>query len=235
MNIGLCGRAFTAGLFVLSTGLCCRQNTPAISHDSRRIDVQVPVHPESRLPAAVAVYVRHYGIKMGPDGSLAANDDCLIVSIWRDGRIVWSEDSTDGGGPYYEGFLKTAEVEELVDRLWQLDLLSKSGVNRMMLGPDASCTVIAVAHGSRLEECASWHELFEQNPGLVATDRGIESLQGRTREQAIAASSRDYRQFRYEWNQARKIIAEYISESGALLDAFPVKTIRLRHHDEAEQ
>jgi hypothetical protein len=168
---------------------------------------------------------------MDTDGFPSTEKDALITAIWPDGTIVWSENSVEGGGPYRAASLETAKVEELVGRLWRLDLLSKPGINRMMLGPDTSCTVIAVAHGSRFEQCASWHELFELNPGLVATDRGIESLQGRTREQALADSSPDYRQFRHEWGQAREIIGEYIPESGAALDAFPVKTVRLHHPD----
>ena len=51
---------------------------------------------------------------------------------------------------------------------------------------DSEATVIACSRDGRQLSIESSHELFEQNPQLVATGRGIESLDGRSRDKVLS-------------------------------------------------
>ena len=79
-----------------------------------------------------------------------------VLLVWKDGRVVWSEDSVLGGAPYYAGRADRDRVQKLVDdleacgafsspfRFWSryshhvshLDLAIADGSRRLHLGAD---------------------------------------------------------------------------------------------------
>jgi hypothetical protein len=65
---------------------------------------------------------------------------------------------------------------------------------------------------------ASSIEGFERNPGLVATDHGIELLQGRDRGEVIATQSEAHRHLRASWGNAVESLSLLIPASGEHLD-----------------
>ena len=108
-------------------------------------------------------------VRNGPDGRV------LILGLWADGRLVWSEDPIFGGAPYWEHFLDPARVSgvlhafgRLFDR-WQGDLLE-------FHPPGASHVELVCQVGGEDRRLASWHESFELNAEMVVTEQGVEAL-----------------------------------------------------------
>ena len=58
----------------------------------------------------------------------------------------------------------------------------------------------------------SWHEIFELDPSLVATEAGIEKLETRTRDEVMVLQSDEYKEFRSAWNEIRQLIISMIPE-----------------------
>ncbi len=142
--------------------------------------------------------------------------DGIIVAIWKNGNAIWSEDDMNGGTPYFKGTIGKAGFDKIIN-----DLL-KSGffkISRDLYHVfDASYITITVVYDDNFRELISCHELFEQNENLVASDHGIESLEGRDRNKVIEGGSSEYREFRKTWKQARTIIKSSIPDSGEKLE-----------------
>ena len=58
----------------------------------------------------------------------------------------------------------------------------------------------------------SWHEIFEETPTLFAGERGIRSLGKRTREQALATETENYRHYRAVWSEIRNAVTSWLPE-----------------------
>jgi hypothetical protein len=41
----------------------------------------------------------------------------LIVAVWGDGRIIWSQNRISGGAPYYSGNIEPKEIQSLLAKL----------------------------------------------------------------------------------------------------------------------
>ena len=108
------------------------------------------------------------------------------------GEIIWSAEGIRGGPPYFKGQVAPdalgAAVESMCEQMHSVSIGSH-------FGPSAGVTVLSVQCGGGATKLISWHELFEQEPGLVATDHGIEVLGGRTREEVRKTYSKEYAAF----------------------------------------
>ncbi len=197
-NITMCLKWNIALILLLCAGGCDKNKSPT--------RVTMPVDSETGKPAVAALYTWPYKI---------------IVAVWKDGQVVWGEDPASGGPPYYVANVDPSRVNELLDSLAKIGLFS-SPANRYRLnfGPDASFTAITCLHGDLRQQLESWHEGAERHPNNVATDWGLESLNGRNRSEVLAACPRDYRKFRQIWSEARKLLIEVIPPSGKELKKF---------------
>ena len=63
------------------------------------------------------------------------------------------------------------------------------------------CTV-----GGSERRLASWHESFESNGELAVNQNGVFKLDGRSRADALAEASSDYRRFRTLWGDVRLLM-----------------------------
>ncbi len=151
-----------------------------------------PPEPEPEPPLVAAV--RH-----GADGSV------LILGLWTDGRLVWSEDPVFGGPPFLEAQVEPERLPEILhgfarlfDR-WPGETLDyrPSGASHVEL----VCTV-----GGRDRRLSSWHESFERNPEMIVTEAGVERLDQRRRQDVLAAADPDYRRFRVLWKDVRYLM-----------------------------
>jgi len=88
------------------------------------------------------------------------------------------------------------------DRSFVLDLVGKlrprleANDIKDSFGPDGGFIEIIVKSGQESWTLRSWHPLYEENPNSVATINGLETLDGRSREEVLAAQPEDYRNFR---------------------------------------
>src|SRR5262249_36908689 len=86
----------------------------------------------------------------------------LIVGVWSDGKIVWSDDHAEGGKPYRIAQIDPARAAKLIDDLHQVGLFDEK--RDTYVGPDASYTVIAANDGQHRKHLGSWHDPPSTNP-----------------------------------------------------------------------
>ena len=196
-------------LFVcLVLGRGCDKNDGKDSDSKAEIRIPVPI---GGSPPTVAVCMLPSA--MHKDWRRLGLDPRIIVAIWKDGRVIWSEaeDALRGGPPYFEGSIDPKVLAEFLAEVdnkgWFNDPVSK----QHHWGPDSSWMKITILTDSgKTLSMGSWHELFEDNPNLVADATGITALDGRDRAQVLAEQPEDYRRFRAIWSELRNRLQELI-------------------------
>lgn len=138
-----------------------------------------------------------------------------IVAIWRNGRVVWSQDQIEGGPPYHVGQADPKLVARALEEIRQAIVKNNWPSVRHHFGPDSLRTQIVVYDDQeKILEIVSWHELFEINENLVVTATGVEPLQGRERANVLAAQPATYRSFRQQWQYVKERMLQLIPETG---------------------
>ena len=123
------------------------------------------------------------------------------TAVWSDGRIVWSAD-----GSLREARIDPRQIDGLLQRLHRDGVFGDGDVYQAHFGPDSTYDVIDVRLPDRRLQLLSWHEGFEQNPKLVVTSKGVESLEGRDRDAVLAAEPAEYQRFRQVWSDIRSAV-----------------------------
>ena len=138
-------------------------------------------------------------------------EDQGVLAAWPDGTLVWSLDRVLGGPPYQV----TRVASDAVERAVQSMAADGRFVSQRYHGPDARRTHMTVDLGpDRIVDAASWHEIAERDPGLVATATGIEPLDGRDRAAVLAAQPEAYRAFRARWDAVKNAAWRLVPEAG---------------------
>jgi len=136
----------------------------------------------------------------------------LVVALWGDGKIIWSERRVAGGPPYFQGQFDWKKLNALLGSLESQGALTNAAFQRPWFGPDSKTTRIVVNDGHHRLTMESWHELYEQNSNTVATAQGLTPLNGRNREEVQREQPQDYRQFRHTWSEVRDTVSELIPQ-----------------------
>ncbi len=156
---------------------------------------------------AIAVYVEDWG---------RVEDPCpqLHVAVWPDGRIIWARRESTPDPPLLESKIDPAVVSLFLSDLQSRRVFDDPSLADAHFGPDSAFTVIHVASGGTCVKLRSWHESFEANPQLVATDHGIEALSGRTRDAVLKDQSNSYRRFRQVWAHIQETVSTWLPATG---------------------
>lgn len=146
----------------------------------------------------------------------------LIVGVWSDGTVVWSDDRATGGKPYRVGRVDPRRIERLLSDLKPAGFFrEKRTVN---FGPDASYTVLAAQHGEDRQWIGSWHEPAREGGKSVVTERGIVSVQPGEKP---PEPSPEYQQFLKTWSDARRLVEGVVPAQGELLEALDARVFEL--------
>jgi hypothetical protein len=106
------------------------------------------------------------------------------------------------------------KIDELVQRLHRDGVFGDGKAYYGNLGPDSTFDVIDMQLPDRRLQLRSWHEVFEENPKVVVTSRGVESLEGRDRDTILAAEPPEYRRFRRIWFEIRSTVQSWVPLEG---------------------
>jgi hypothetical protein len=137
----------------------------------------------------------------------------LLVAIYGDGRMVWSKDQKNGGEPFLTAVVDKAKVNELLQH-WSREIeLDKKKFQRGYLGPDAAYHKATLALQKERVELLTWHELYQENPRIVAMP-ALTPLDGKSREEALKSAPKEYLRFREVWKDIRTSVAALIPEKG---------------------
>jgi len=155
-------------------------------------------------------------------GAQKLNDD-LILAVFEDGMVIQSENAI-GGPPFLLGHLSRNKMDHLHQ---VLDSILSSGIeSQSYLGPDASYTTIVVADpetGKVALGLSSWHELYEVPGKIVASQNGLVALEGRTPNSVKDKWSRQYAEFRKDWDILRNLIQQNDLENTSTISSTKIK------------
>ena len=140
----------------------------------------------------------------------------LIIAIYADGELRWSDDQRIGGAPYRSARVTPARVTRLLDDLHAIGFFTDPDVERHQVnfGPDASYTVLAAERGDAKQRLASWHDPAPGGFTLV-TEQGITTIKS---GQPEPEPSKSYKQFTQVWAEARRLIYDVLPRSEGLVD-----------------
>jgi hypothetical protein len=207
-------------LVCLLTAASCRK---AVSALSRPAPASSP--PTSRpiyapLGATPLAWVHHDSYDL-PLSNAGHQRESLEVAVYPDRTVVWSTAPAHQGPPYVKSRITAAALETLRAALSADAAACAPDDTESNVGPDAAFTVLTYDLGPGPVSLSSWHE-DSADGGLIATDRGIEPLNGRNRDAVLAASAPAYRKFRLRWSDLRRALAEVIPPSGDPVNAVDI-------------
>jgi len=140
----------------------------------------------------------------------------LIIAVYADGTLRWSDDQAMGGAPYRAAHVSPERVTRLLDDLHALGFFTDPDVahHRISYGPDASYTVLAAERGDARQRLASWHDPAPRG-SLIVTEHGLSAIQP---GQPVPQASPSYHRFTQVWAQARKLIYDLLPTAEEPLD-----------------
>ncbi len=151
-------------------------------------------------------------------GNLQAPREQVTTAVWSDGRIVWR-----ANGALLQSRIDTKKIVVLLEALHREGVFGEGKAYYGNTGPDSSFDVIEVRLADRELVMDSWHEGFENNPKLVVSSHGVESLDGRNREAVFAAEPPEYQRFRRVWSDIRSTVESWKpSEGDPFTDSIPI-------------
>ena len=137
----------------------------------------------------------------------------LIVGVWGDGQVVWSDDRARGGKPYRVGRIEPAKVAKLLADLEAGGLFEER--REVYFGPDSSYTVIAAETSSKRKWLGSWHDPAPKNPNVVVDEHGLSAV---APGQPRPKPSPEYARFLEVWKRSRELIESAIPTTGEPLE-----------------
>lgn len=195
-------------IFLLAAVACDRNPValPKVKSLPTSTTLPAPKLKSSEEPVIV-IYLDSYGLTLeGPRTR-------LITAVWPDGKIVWRKDRE-----LLTGEIEPARIDDLIQRLHRENVFGDGNAYYNNTGPDAAFTAIRINLADRRLVMYSWHESAETSPRVVATSRGLESLNGRNRDAVLAAEPPEYKRFRAVWSDIRATVASWIPPEGAPFD-----------------
>jgi hypothetical protein len=138
----------------------------------------------------------------------------ILMAVWPDGRIVWSEDQKKGGPPFRVATVKADSIEANLARFEKAAVFEQKSFRHSWFGPDSTYHSIWLRRGDRHTRIESWHELYEGNPNLVVVNGALTSLNGRKREDVIASDTKEFQAFRKLWTDLRTATGVLIPKEG---------------------
>lgn len=200
---------------IIVCGVACRphgaRDTTQSTSNRPMSTVPMPVLAGESLRPVFAVYKERSSEKAMVHG---INDDIVVIlALYRDGRLIYSAQSNDGGPPYGETKVGEDVIMRFVSDLDELGCFSKRVFQMSSLGPDSAVTTIACQVDERAFIMRSWHEHFESDERLVVTDHGVEPLGSRSRAEVLQGSTPDYQEFRRAWDALRRVATSLLPKA----------------------
>ena len=164
-------------------------------------------NPISDGNSVIAVYVEDW--RLGSDGASK-----LIVAIWGDGQVVWSEKRELGGPPYRCAVIEKARMSELLSTISDAGYCVNAEVNKPMCGPDEQFSVIFVKREEKLLKMQSSHEIRDALHRIAVRDGATPPARQLRWLDVLSQMSREELFYRVAWKDVRSIIQELVPMVG---------------------
>jgi uncharacterized protein (TIGR03067 family) len=173
------------------------------------------LRPITEADSVLAIYHSDWGLA-------SRSHTGIILVAWPDGHVVWSRDRLYGGSPYRAGRVDPKKVVALLERFDKDGLFDDKKLNKSNFGPDSAFNTLFIKSGKKQLEMASWHELFEESEGIVATDHGVGPLEGRRRLDVLRKEPADYLFYRFVWSETRSKLTDLAAGESAAVVGKPI-------------
>jgi hypothetical protein len=139
----------------------------------------------------------------------------IIIALWKDGTIIWSDNRICGGSPYKIANISFFKVDKFMKSIEELKI-QESNIPLRHSGPDAAYTVIRAVLKNQEVEMASWHDAEEKTrDDVVGTSYGLQFIgKGKTRESILAREPKEYLEFLRIWNEVFNSALSLIPDKG---------------------
>jgi hypothetical protein len=195
----------TRWLFIVAAIGCCRTSAAA--------DAPAPSPATTRptnAPVAAVWFDAGYPPPLKPGEKLEDMEyRKLVVGVWSDGTVIWSDNRRTGGKPYHIGRIPNELVAKLLASLKTVGLFDVPDAPRF--GPDSSYTVIAAQtdDGKRIW-LGSWHDPPTTRPLVVVSEQGMGVI---APAQPRGKPSPAYAHFLEVWAESRRLIESVVPEA----------------------
>jgi hypothetical protein len=169
-------------------------------------------HAGDDVPPAIAVTIE--------GGDLRADWQSyprIMMAVWPDGKIIWSQDQTKGGPPFRVSRIEPAKTQALLTKFEKQSVFQKDKFRHSWLGLDSTYHSIWLSSGAKHIRVETWHELWEANPDLVVIHGNVTTLEGRKRDDVIASDTKEFQAFRKLWTDLRTSTSSLIPKKGTPL------------------
>ena len=162
------------------------------------------VRPITDAETIFAIYVEDW--RFNSDGTK------LIVAIWDDGHVVWSENQTYGGGPYRYANVDQSELLALIADIDDDGYFRDTTLERANFGPDSRFATILVSSKDHKLKMQSFHELLDHSSleKTAMSDKSRTFFE--TKLGKLSQSNADELYYRLAWAELRlrfwKVIPE---------------------------
>jgi hypothetical protein len=145
--------------------------------------------PISRAKCVLVIYEEDWGIasSKGPE---------LILALWGDDRIVWSEDAVHGGGPFRTAQLPPGTLDEFVSSLGRAGRFEDRTLRQPWVTWDSRFTTM-------MTRCNGRELVMRWSPDV-----------GRVDPDATLDAFTTYKHFREVWDELRRRSAKLIAPPG---------------------
>jgi hypothetical protein len=188
----------------------CKEDEVSVKEDEVSVDVEMSVLVGKAQAPTVAIYSNPFAHTV----SEREWEPQVILAVWQDGYVVWSDDMLYGGRPYFMGRIAPAQLREFIRDLADQGVFKNSTRNDGYIPCDSDHLVIAICDGSNRVSISSAHELYETHPDVIGTAEGIMILEGRSPERVWDEQPRYYKRFRKLWADIRESSTQLIPIEG---------------------
>ncbi len=129
----------------------------------------------------------------------------IIIAVWEDGTMIWSENKVGGGPPYLTATVDSRQLEDFLTSIGEIADSLPSGIRTDYRGPDSAATTIVANGGECQVYWHSWHEVWEATGRSVSVNGYIRPLPpGQSAEEVrTSESSPEYLQFVNVWEEVK--------------------------------
>lgn len=138
----------------------------------------------------------------------------LIVVVWSDGTIYWSNNSIYGGRPYHEGIIEPDKLQKYMKAIDSIKgLKEQKKRHNEFYGWDSFYTSITY-RGNPPLVMKSWHDILEKRLNVIQTEKGWMPVNGGNRKKMLEELPLSHQDFRRIWDEVKSLTIALIPEKG---------------------
>lgn len=130
---------------------------------------------------------------------LLMRSNTVVLCVWPNGRIIWSQDLVLGGPPYFVGQIGGLEINRAITNLLKLQVADDRALREIYMVTDGAFTTIEVQLEKKVFYMQSSHEYYEY---IAKTQKP------QHRTQVVGVKTRQI------WTQVRTNLLNLIPKSG---------------------